>query len=187
MVDASLFQNYHPIRHFLNAQDGFVVAEPAQLQPLTSTVTKVVIKDHCCNDPSLTSWSLTACVSLKELFIGDGCFKYCASFSVSQLPKLTKIEIGVQSFVLADYTLVDELNMNPRPGSFEVTDCTALQSLSIGRYSFAASCSCRLSSCDCCVLFRHRFALSAGAFVRHETGHLVGMFLWSKLRALGWI
>lgn len=182
-----MLQNYRPIRHFLNAQDGFVVAEPAQLQTLTSTVTKVVIKDYCCNDPSLTSWSLTACVSLKELYIGDGCFKYCASFSVSQLPKLTKIEIGVQSFVLADYTLVDELNMNPRPGSFEVTDCKALQSLSIDRYSFADCCLCRLSSRHCCVQFRRRFALSEGAFVRHETGHHVGMLLWSKLLALEWI
>lgn len=182
-----MLQNHRSIRHFLNAQDGFVVAEPAQLQTLTSTVTKVVIKDYCCNDPSLTSWSLTACVSLKELYIGDGCFKYCASFSVSQLPKLTKIEIGVQSFVLVDYTLVNELNIKPRPGSFEVTDCKALQSLSIDRYSFADSCSCRLSSRHCCVQFRHRFARSGGAFVRYETGHHVGVFLWSGLRALGWI
>ena len=94
---------------------------------VSSFVTELVIASDCCNDVSTLDFSRLRW--LQSLQIGSDSFKNANGFSIDGLKQLKSIKTGLNSFTKIK-------NGNDSSRSFRITNCHALKSIDIGRYSF---------------------------------------------------
>ena len=119
---------------------------PALSSPITqqsllfnecSNIETILIDDNCCH--MLSSFSLMDKPNLVSISIGSHCFDYQESgdyyFSLQNLPKLQRLQIGKKSFI----------NSN----AFMLKNLPSLTEVTIGRYAFCAegynNCTCTFS------------------------------------------
>ena len=117
--------NDQPISISTSTTTSLTISDPSSLIPCT--VEELSIADDCCNDESITSFTLYWLYSLRILIVGDYCFKNVTRFDIDGLNRLESIKIGEYSFSLDS----DEKNRE-----FHLKNCSNLKSLVIDDYSF---------------------------------------------------
>ena len=125
------------------AQYSSIHLSPSLSSPITqqsllfnecSNIETIQIDDHCC--PGLSSFYLLDKPNLVSICIGSHCFDFQGSgdyyFSLQNLPRLQRLQIGKKSF----------LNVN----AFMLKNLPSLTEVSIGKFSFSAegynNCAC---------------------------------------------
>ena len=70
--------------------------------------------------------------SFQSLNIGNGCFGYSSLFEIDGLQSLSMLSIGSNSFTSMKNGFGNDINK-----SFHILNCTKLESIEIGEYSFS--------------------------------------------------
>ena len=70
--------------------------------------------------------------SFQSLNIGNGCFGYSSLFEINGLQSLNMLSIGSNSFTSMKNGFGNDINK-----SFHILNCTKLESIEIGEYSFS--------------------------------------------------
>ena len=79
-----------------------------------------------------TIFHLSNLNSFQSLNIGNGCFGYSSLFEINGLQSLKTISIGSNSFTSMKNGFGNDINK-----SFHILNCTKLESIEIGEYSFS--------------------------------------------------
>lgn len=103
-------------------------AEYLALSPLT---THIVVPDNCSNALDFTSFDLSALAFLRELRIGDNCFRHVKNFVLTNLGGLQTVSVGFNSFSQSSTEVDPESSYNIR-----IRHCSVLKSVVIDGYSF---------------------------------------------------
>ena len=82
---------------------SIVVSSDSDLWLLSSflsriTATGIIVNNNCGNDPSFTSLDLTPFSLLRQITIGDSCFRNVREVKLSGLNRLQSVEIGRRGF-----------------------------------------------------------------------------------------
>ena len=117
--------------------------EPAEMamtitkeNPLLFTcVEELVVSDECCNGMEWRVFDITCIVHLRELKVGDECFRNTEELKLIGHNELERVVIGMNSFTTEGYNH-DKDGMNPKR-HFYLMDCRHVRELKIGRYSFS--------------------------------------------------
>ena len=86
----------------------------------------------CCNEEGLKELDLRGFVNLRELKVGNKCFKYVNEVKLIGLGGLMSVEIGMNSFTKNKNDYGNDPNRH-----FYLKNCPKLKSLKMGRYSFS--------------------------------------------------
>lgn len=98
------------------------------LSPLT---THIIVPNNCSNAVDFTSFDLSALAFLRELRIGDNCFRHVKNLVLTNLGGLQNVTIGFNSFSQSSTEVDPESSYNIR-----IRRCNVLKSVVIGGYSF---------------------------------------------------
>ena len=98
-----------------------------------SLVEVIVVKDSCCSDDDISVLDLSGFVNLRELKVGDYCFKKVEELKLIGMKCLERVEIGKSSFGKYPYNTADGRDDKRH---FYLKNCPRLKSLKIGCYSF---------------------------------------------------
>ena len=79
-----------------------------------------------------TIFHLSNLNSFQSLNIGNGCFGYSSLFEIDGLQSLNMLSIGSNSFTSMKNGFGNDINK-----SFHILNCTKLESIEIGEYSFS--------------------------------------------------
>ena len=79
-----------------------------------------------------TIFHLSNLNSFQSLNIGNGCFGYSSLFEINGLQSLMSLSIGSNSFTQHPNGFGNDINK-----SFHILNCTKLESIEIGEYSFS--------------------------------------------------
>lgn len=101
----------------------------------------IVVHDDCCNVKEMTQLDLTAFVNLRELRVGDRCFKYVKMVALRGMKYLMKVEVGANSFTAHRNSHRKDLNC-----VFSLKDCPLMKELKVGCYSFSDYGECEISA-----------------------------------------
>ena len=93
---------------------------------LGENVEVIEVKNGVCNDEDFEEWEMNEYVRLRELIVGDECFKFVKDLKIVGLNALEKVEIGKQCFCKVS------------GGEFEMRNCEKLKSVRIGDGSFVS-------------------------------------------------
>ena len=91
---------------------------------LDENVEVIEVKNGMCNNEAFEEWEMNEYVRLRELIVGDECFKFVKDLKIVGLNALEKVEIGKECYCKAS------------GGVFEMRDCEKLKSVKIGDGSF---------------------------------------------------
>ena len=95
---------------------------------LHNHVEELRVVDWCCNEEGLKELDLRGFVNLRELKVGDECFKNVKKVNICGLRELERMIVGSESF---------RRDNDSKGGSFYLKNCPKLKSLKMGRYSFS--------------------------------------------------
>ena len=110
------------------------VSTVAQLKTLPSNTRGIIVPSNTCND-AVSYWvSLNQFSKLVFLRVGNDCFGQVAQLVITNVPTLKSVEIGSDSFTEVKHTWPAKKDTNRK---FLLTDCAAVDSLTIGAGSFA--------------------------------------------------
>lgn len=110
---------------------------------LDRTVEAIEVCCHCCNDESVKGLDLSGFVNLRELRVGDECFKNAKRMNICNLEKLKWIRIGSYSF-----TKEKEKSYSENDGQFYLRNCPRMSELRIGYRSFSDYSVCAIEDVD---------------------------------------
>ena len=110
-------------------------------QLLHNHVEELIVSDECCNGEEWRVLDLSLMPNLRELRIGNECFKNVDEMKLIGLDYLEKVEIGNNCFVMREY----EADSNRH---FVLKDCERLRGLKIGCGSFMDYCTCEMEDAD---------------------------------------
>ena len=128
LTEAGLFES-HPSIPLNNVH--VTVCSKADYLSLSPLTTHITVPNNCSNAVDFTSFDLSALTFLRELQIGDNCFRHVKNFVLSNLGGLQNVTVGRNSFSQS-YTEVDpESSYNLR-----IRQCNVLKSIVIDGYSF---------------------------------------------------
>ena len=102
------------------------------------SVEAIEVKSYCCNEEDLKEVDLGRFVCLKELKVGNGCFKNVEEVKLIGLSELEKVVIGELCFRKGLYC-----NSNRR---FYLKNCERVGELKIGRFSFSDYSVCEIEN-----------------------------------------
>ena len=107
---------------------------------ITKHFSSLVISSNEFNDPLISTFDLNGFVGLKSIIIGDECFRYVRTFSISNMILLESMTIGENSFTNFKNNHSIDLTR-----SFLISNCPRFISLTIGSHSFSDYSSFSLS------------------------------------------
>ena len=116
-VCSSLFSTVHGIDSILSIE---------------STVTSIVLEPWTCNDVNYEIFDISRFTLLESLEIGSNSFAFVKVFKIEDLSKLKSLKIGIRSF-----TKQKSNSGEDKSKSFHVLNCTSLESIEIGEFSFS--------------------------------------------------
>ena len=102
------------------------------------SVEAIEVQYFCCNEEDLKKVDLGRFVSLKELKVGNGCFKNVEEVKLIGLSELGEVVIGELCFKQGLYS-------NPNC-HFYLKNCERLKTLRIGRFSFSDYSVCEIEN-----------------------------------------
>ena len=105
-------------------------------------VVEIVVSDSCCKE-GVRVVDLSGCVSLRELRVGDWCFKETEELKLIGLKELERVVIGNHSFTKNGYSTKDGMNPNRH---FYLKNCERLRELKIGCKAFMDYSVCEIES-----------------------------------------
>ena len=103
----------------------------------------IKVSDGCCNEEGLMELDLSRFVNLRELKVGNECFKNVKEVKLIGLSELESVEIGMNSFTKFKNTW--QITSDPNR-HFYLKDWPKLKSLKIGRYSFSDYTVCEIEN-----------------------------------------
>ena len=110
-----------------------------------SFVEVLSVEDNCCRDDDMKELDLSGYTKLKELIVGDCCFKSVERLLIIGLNDLESVVIGCGSFVKRGY---DTKNGRDDNRHFCLKNCPKLKSLKMGRFSFSDYAVCEIENVD---------------------------------------
>ena len=113
---------------------------------LHNRVEELCVSDGCCNGRDLTELDLRGFVSLRELKVGNECFKNVKRVRWIGLSELESVEIGMNSFMKYKNTWYDIVSVPNR--HFYLKNCPKLKSLKMSRHSFCDYTVCEIENVD---------------------------------------
>ena len=113
----------------------------------------IKVSDGCCNEEGLKELDLRGFVNLRELKVGNECFKNVEEVKLIGLRELESVEIGSQSLtrirseddVDKEKDLRDQIGHNRH---FYLKNCPKLKSLKFGRWSCLDYSVCEIENVD---------------------------------------
>ena len=120
--------------------DVWYIEKPRDLSNISATVRVLCIDDDSCNNNNITSLAFSRLSCLEEFIVGSRSCRFVSSLSFSTLQSLRKLRIG-------EYAFTYRPDSNNEKLSFSVSNCTALQSISIGPQSFVNFNNCSIIGC----------------------------------------
>ena len=130
------------------------ISEPIMEQPviLTSenpwdrmdrTIEEMNVSDNSYNEEEMKELDLSGFVNLRELKVGNECFKNVNEMRIIGLSELESVEIGMNSFT----NHKNGWGNDPKR-HFCLKNCPKLKSLKMGRYSFSDYSVCQIENVD---------------------------------------
>ena len=107
-------------------------------------VVEIVVSDSCCQVEEVRVVDLSGCVNLRELRVGDYCFRKTEELRLIGLNGLESMVIGQNSFAKYPYN-ADKDGIDPNR-HFYLKNCERLRELKIGRYSFYDYSVCEIEN-----------------------------------------
>ena len=125
--------------------------EPAEMavtiskenQRLFTCVEELVVSDRCCNVMEWKAFDVTRIVHLRELKVGDRCFRNTEELELFGLNELERVVIGKKSFTPKDYIYGRGMDPNRH---FYLKNCPKVRELKIGCDSFARFSVCEIEN-----------------------------------------
>ena len=105
-------------------------------------VVEIVVSDSCCKE-GIRVVDLSGCVSLRELRVGDYCFRKTEELKLIGLNELERVVIGNHSFTKFGYDADDGMNPNRH---FYLKNCERLRELKMGCYAFMDYSVCEIEN-----------------------------------------
>ena len=115
-------------------------------QFLHNHLEELIVSDNSCNEPEWTVLDLRALIKLKELTVGDMCFKHVKEVVLVGLQQLERVVIGKGCFIEHENNQHDDGNTY---GYFLLKNCERVRELKIGCGSFYDYSVCKIESVDC--------------------------------------
>ena len=103
------------------------------------TVEVLVVKDNCCEEEDIRVLDLSGYVKLRELKVGDYCFKKVEELQMIGMKCLERVVIGMYSFT-------KEVYGQDKKRHFDLKDCPSLKELKMGRFSFSDYSKCKIEN-----------------------------------------
>ena len=107
-------------------------------------VVEIVVSDSCCQVEEVRVVDLSRFVSLRELRVGDWCFKETEELKLIGLKELERVVIGEVCFYSVSYD-ANKDGMNPNR-HFYLKNCEKLRELRMGCYSFVDYSVCEIEN-----------------------------------------
>ena len=108
-------------------------------------VVEIVVSDNCCKEEQMRVVDLSRFVSLRELRMGDDCFRETEELKLIGLKELERVVIGNGCFTKGGYSTADGMDPNRH---FYLKNCERLRELKIGCESFLDYSVCEIESVD---------------------------------------
>ena len=108
-------------------------------------VVEIVVSDKCCREEDIRVVDLNRFVSLRELRVGDWCFKETEELKLIGLKELESVVIGNHSFTKSGYNTEEGMNPNRH---FYLKKCERLRELKIGCKAFMDHSVCEIECVD---------------------------------------
>ena len=105
-------------------------------------VVEIVVSDNCCKEEEVRVVDLSGFVSLRELRVGDQCFRKTEELRLIGLNGLESVVIGKTCFVKSPYD-ADEDGIDPNR-HFYLKNCERLKELKMGHHSFGDYSVCEI-------------------------------------------
>ena len=103
----------------------------------------IVIASNCCNDTELNVLDLSRFVNLRELKVGDDCFKNVNEVKLIGMSQLERVVIGEKCFTKCKNDWPISINTNRH---FYLKNCARLRELKMGSYSFSDYSVCEIEN-----------------------------------------
>ena len=118
------------------------VRNVGELKNAIVSVRTVVVASNCCNESELSMLDLSRFVNLRELKVGDKCFKYVDEVKLIGLKELESVVIGKNSFTKNNnYWFGKGPNRH-----FYLKNCERVRELKMSRYSFSDYSVCEIEN-----------------------------------------
>ena len=115
-------------------------------QFLHNHLEELIVSDNSCNEPEWNVLDLSILIKLKELTVGDLCFKHVKEVVLVGLKQLERVVIGKGCFTEHANNRLDAIQPY---GYFLLKNCERVRELKIGCYSFSDYSVCKIESVDC--------------------------------------
>ena len=112
---------------------------------LHNHIEELIVGDNCCNGEEWKELDLRCFFLLRELTVGNQCFKNVEVFKCRQLSALERVEVGANSFTLS---VVQEDDLSDSNRFFFLDSCPKLRELKIGPFSFVDYALCEIENVD---------------------------------------
>ena len=113
------------------------------MDTIDPTVTHITVKNNCGNENTASELYFARFSQLKELVIGDNCYKYVDQLNLVAFPLLRKVVIGMNSFTKQKSGYARNPNRH-----FTMKNCPKVKELRVGRYSFSDYASAVVENLD---------------------------------------
>ena len=114
--------------YFMNTA---IVRSESDWDRLSPAITRIIVLKSSCNY-GFDALDLSRFDGLKEVKVGDECFKNVTTVNITGLSQLESVEIGMNSFTQHKNSWGNDPNRH-----FYLKNCPKLKSLKMGRYSFS--------------------------------------------------
>ena len=151
------------------------MSEPIVDQPIISTkndwdrmdrtIEIMSMSDNSYNEEEMKELDLSGFVNLRELKVGNECFKNVNEMRIIGLSELESVEIGMNSFT----NHKNGWGNDPKR-HFCLKNCPKLKSLKMGRYSFSDYTVCEIENVDALEVIE-----------MGDVNYWSGCFYWSSL------
>ena len=108
-----------------------IVRSESDWDRLSPAITRIIVLKSSCNY-GFDALDLSRFDGLKEVKVGDECFKNVTTVNITGLSQLESVEIGVNSFTQHKNGWGNDPSRH-----FYLKNCPKLKSLKMGRYSFS--------------------------------------------------
>ena len=122
-------------------------------------LTSIVIGDNCGKN-EIDLFDISCCPHLTSLVIGNNCFPHSSGFSLCNLPKLQRLQIGVDCFTFCNRDTHTPWEISNRKAIkkchslFEIRHCPLLEVIECGEGSFSSYSECVLGDLPSCTYLR---------------------------------
>ena len=123
----------------VNPSRSLILTSKNDWERMDGTIEIMNVSDNSCNEEEIKELDLSGFVNLRELKVGDECFKYVKKVSICGLKELESVEIGSKSF---------RRDSDMKRGSFCLKNCPKLKSLKMGFCSFEDYLVCEIKNVD---------------------------------------